>query len=102
MVLKNTGNVGIGIVNPPYAITLGNNKTVSFNPDPTNPFGIEGGDNAQTRIIMGAASGTASNIAFGVSNGSGSSSFAEKVRIMRMVTLELVRISLEPDFKLMI
>ena len=75
------GNIGVGVNEPPFAITLKNNKTISFNSDPINPFGIEGGDNAQTRVIMGASSGAASNIAFGVSNGSGSSGFAEKMRI---------------------
>ncbi len=81
MTLLNNGNVGIGIINPTYALSLSNNKTISFNPDPTNPFGIEGGDNAQTRLIMGAASGSGSNIAFGVSNGSGSAGFTEKMRV---------------------
>ncbi len=75
------GNLGICITNSPFALTLANNKTISFNNDPTNPFGIEGGDNAQTRVIMGAASGNGSNIAFGVSNGSGSSGFSEKMRV---------------------
>jgi hypothetical protein len=81
MTLLNSGNIGFGVLNPTYALTLKNNKTISFNEDSTNPFGIEGGDNAQTRVIMGAASGSSSNIAFGVSNGTGSVGFIEKMRI---------------------
>ncbi|MFC5284240.1 hypothetical protein [Pedobacter alpinus] len=89
MILKSiTGNkillmskVGIGISDPNYSLTFANDKTISFNSDATNPFGIEGGDHSQTRIIMGQSSGASSNISFGVSNGNGYAGFTEKMRI---------------------
>lgn len=81
VLLERDGKVGIGNTMPTYAITLNNDKTISFNSDQINPFGIEGGDHAQTRIIMGASSGQSSNIAFGVSNGGGYAGFMEKMRL---------------------
>jgi len=87
------GNVGIGTTSPAYKLGLPNNATMSFNQDPTNPFGIEGGDHAQTRIIMGASSGASSNIAFGVSSGIGYVGFTERMRITAGGNLLIGKIS---------
>ena len=81
MRITSTGNVGIGTSNPLYKLTLPNNNFISFNNDSSNPFGIGGGDNAMTRIVMGAASGAGSTIQFGVGSNGTYAGFSSKMII---------------------
>ena len=74
--------IGLGSTTAPaYPITLPNNTFISFNNDSTNPFGIGGGDNAMTRIVMGAASGAGSTIQFGVGSNGTYSGFSSKMTL---------------------
>ena len=76
-----SGNVAIGTTSPNYKLTLANNDFISFNNDAGNPFGIGGGDNAMTRIVMGLASGPVSSIQFGVGSNGLFSGFSSKMTI---------------------
>jgi len=79
--ITGAGNVGIGITSPVHKLTFDNNTFISFNNDLSNPFGIGGGDNAMTRIVMGSASGASSSIQFGVGSSGQYSGFTSLMTI---------------------
>jgi hypothetical protein len=80
-IFDNGTNVGIGTTSPSYKITLPNDTFISFNNDSSNPFGIGGGDNSMTRIVMGASSGASSTIQFGVGSNGTYSGFSSLMTI---------------------